>query len=380
MVESDQSVAISLPEDLQGQFDRLERRLFRVETGVLIAGSIAGLAGSYLLVFASDRIWDSPVWLRGTAFVGGAVVVGYFASAWLKRWILKRRNRKDLAAIVQRRFQLLGDRLLGIVELSSEEKHLHGFSPELYRAAIRQVASDAAPYDFTEAVPRNAFSRASRLAIIGAGLAVATFLVFPKAGFNAAARAAAPWANVPRFTLVEIAGLPNELLVPHGEQFQISGQVIYRSFWKPGRIGAWFGRMRSGEAKVNSGAFNLSLAGRTEDGILRVKAGDAEARVRVRPLLRPSLKGLEAKVDLPDYLKLPQRTENAQGGSLTVVEGSKAAFHGKVSRPLKTAEALISAEERLATKTDSDRFTTAAIAVDNVQLAEFRWQDQFGFT
>jgi hypothetical protein len=380
MVESDQSVAISLPENLQGQFDRLERRLFRVETGVLIAGSIAGLAGSYLLVFASDRMWDSPVWLRGTAFVGGAVVVGYFASAWLKRWILKRRNRKDLAAIVQRKFQRLGDRLLGIVELSSEEKHLHGFSPELYRAAIRQVASEANQYDFTEAAPHTALSRASRLAIIGAVVALGTVLVFPKSAFNAAARAAAPWAKVPRFTLVEIAGLPNELLVPHGEQFNIAGTVNYRSFWKPGRVAAWFGRFRSGDSRIEANTFNLSLAGRTEDGDLRVKVGDAEARIRVRPLLRPSLKNLEAKIDLPDYLKLPPRTENAQGGSLTVVEGSKAAFQGKVSRPLKTAEAFIAPDEKLAVKTSADQFSTEAIGVDNVQLAEFRWQDQFGFT
>jgi len=100
MVETDQSVAIPLPEDLRGQFERLERRLLRVETGVLVAGCVAGLAGSYLFVFASDRIWDSPVWLRGAAFVGGAAVVGFFASTWLKRWILKRRNRKDLVEIV----------------------------------------------------------------------------------------------------------------------------------------------------------------------------------------------------------------------------------------------------------------------------------------
>ena len=142
MVETDQSVAISLPEDLRAQFERLERRLFRVETGVLVAGTVAGLAGSYLLIFASDRLWDSPMWLRGTAFVGGVAVVGWFTTRWLKRWILKRRTQKDLAAIVQRRFQRLGDRLLGIVELSSEEKHLHG-SAELYRAAIRQGAPPA---------------------------------------------------------------------------------------------------------------------------------------------------------------------------------------------------------------------------------------------
>src|SRR3954468_10412541 len=179
MVETDQSVAIPLPEDLRGQFERLERRLLRVETGVLVAGCVAGLAGSYLLVFASDRIWDSPVWLRGTAFVGGAAVVGFFALTWLKRWILKRRNRKDLATIVQRKFQRLGDRLLGIVELSSEEKHLHGFSPELYRAAIRQVAAESAQYDFSEAVPRLGWKRAARVAVIAGALAAATFLVFP---------------------------------------------------------------------------------------------------------------------------------------------------------------------------------------------------------
>src|SRR3954466_3309894 len=228
MVETDQSVAISLPEDLRVQFERLERRLFRVETGALVAGTVAGLAGSYLLVFASDRIWDSPVWLRGTAFVGGAIVVGWCAAGWLKRWILKRRTQKDLATIVQRRFHRLGDRLLGIVELSSEEKHLHGFSPELYRAAIRQVAAESAQYDFAEAVPHNTFQRASRLALIGAGVALATFVFFPEASLNAAARAAGPWMNFPRYTLVRIAGLPTELLVPHGEEFKIGGQVEYR--------------------------------------------------------------------------------------------------------------------------------------------------------
>lgn len=381
MVETDQSsAAISLPEDLRGQFERLERRLFRVETGILVAGSVAGVAGAYLLVFASDRIWDSPVWLRGTAFVAGAKVVGWFASRWLKRWVLKRRTQKDLAAIVQRRFQRLGDRLLGIVELSSEEKHVHGFSPELYRAAIRQVAAESSQYDFTQAVPHGGFARASRLALVGAGVATLSFMAFPRAGLNAAARTAAPWANIPRFTLVEIAGLPNELLVPHGEQFSIAGQINYRSFWKPGRVAAWFGRLRSGDAAVNSGQFNLLLAGRTEDGLLRIKAGDAESRVRVRPLLRPSLKNLEANVALPDYLRLPARIENAQGGSLTVVEGSKASFHGKVSRPLKQAEAFVGADEKLSIKADGDQFTTASVPVDEVQTAEFRWQDQFGFT
>lgn len=378
MVESDQSV-ITLPEDLSGQFDRLERRLFRLETGVLIASCVAGAAGAYLLVFSSDRFWETPLWLRGVAFSIGAGAVAWTGSRWLKRWVLRRRTRKDLAAIVQRKFERLGDRLLGIVELSAEEKHQAGFSPELYRAAIRQVASEAAQYNFTDAVSARPFKRASEAAIVAGGLALVSILLFPKAGLNAALRAAAPWANVPRFTLVELAGLPGEFLAPHGESFTISGRVNYRSFWKPSSVAGWFGRLPAGDSKVEAGQFTLALSGKLEEGSLRIKVGDAMAHVRVKPVLRPSLRNLDATVQLPGYLKLPPREQSAQSGSLTVVEGSKASFKGQVSRSLQKAEAFASGAA-VETKTEADQFTTAAIAMDGVNGAEFAWRDQFGFT
>jgi hypothetical protein len=379
MVESDQSVAISLPDELRGQFDRLEKKLFRVETGLLAAGSLAGLAGSYLLVFASDRLWDSPPVLRAAIFAGGVVVIGYFSAAWLKRWVLRRRTQKDLATIVQTRFQRLGDRLLGIVELSSEQTHQHGFSPELYRAAIRQVAADAAPYDFTEAVPRHALKRARTIAIVTGAAALGAFILFPKAGLNALARLF-PWSSTPRYTLVEINGLPQSLLVPHGEEFRIAGSVRYDSFWTPSHVAARFGRFLTGQGSVEAGNFSLTIPGRLEEGDLHVRVGDAERIVRVKPVLRPSLKNLAANVELPAYLKLPAREQSAQGGSLTVVEGSKAAFTGQVSRPLAQAETIDSAGASVSTKTDADKFTTAPVAVDNINFAEFRWRDQLGFT
>src|SRR4051812_27200301 len=105
MAESEKSVAaIALPPELEGQFERLEGRLYKVESAALAAGCVAGLAGAYLLVFGSDRLWDSPGWLRGAAFAGGAAVVAWNGARWVKRWVLKRRTRKDLAELVQRKF------------------------------------------------------------------------------------------------------------------------------------------------------------------------------------------------------------------------------------------------------------------------------------
>src|SRR5439155_25754418 len=113
------------------------------------------------------------------------------------------------------------------------------------------VALESAQYDFAEAVPNNTFKRVSRLALIGAAPAAFTSFLFPLASLNAAARLLPPWTDVPRFTLVQIGGLPAEMLVPHGEEFNVRGNVAYRSFWMPGRASAWFGRLRSGETNVN---------------------------------------------------------------------------------------------------------------------------------
>jgi hypothetical protein len=381
MAESEKSVAaIALPPELEGQFEKLEGRLYKVESAALAAGCVAGLAGAYLLVFGSDRVWDSPTWLRGAAFAGGAAVVAWNGARWVKRWVLKRRTRKDLAELVQRKFGRLGDRLLGIVELSSEEKHQLGFSPELYRAAIKQVAGESAQYDFTEAVSKRGLNRTLRAAIGAGAVALVTLAVFPNAAINAAKRAAAPWANIERFTLVQLAGVPTEVLVPHGESFEVGGAVRYDSFWQPKFVRAKFGRVGATNDRVQNGKFALTIPGQTEEKALTIRVGDASAKVRVKPLLRPSLKNLDATVELPEYLKLGAREMNAQGGNLTVVEGSKAIFKGVVSRPLKKAEAIASDGAELPVKAEADHFTTAPVPVDNISTAEFRWQDLYGLT
>ena len=113
---------------------------------------MSGLLASYLVAFLSDRAWDTPVWLRCALSAAGVGVLVWMTARWARDWILQRRDLRALADLVQKRFRRLGDRLLGVVELASEAQRPVYFSPELYRAAIDQVSSEAKEYDFREAV------------------------------------------------------------------------------------------------------------------------------------------------------------------------------------------------------------------------------------
>ena len=143
---------LSLPESLRRQFAALEARLWTKETVVAGCGAGCALLVSYALLFLSDRIWNTPAWLRTTFTLAGAGVLGWFAWRWSSLWVWQRRDLKALAELVQRHYKRLGDRLLGIVELSDEQKRPADISPSLCRAAIKQVADEAAQFDFTAAV------------------------------------------------------------------------------------------------------------------------------------------------------------------------------------------------------------------------------------
>ncbi len=110
----DKQNSVSLPEGLRQQFAELERRLWRVESAQAAGCAGIGLAVSYLALFVSDRIWDSPVGVRlGIASASVALLAGTLLW-WTKRWIFQRRNLRALSVLVQEKYRRLGDRLGGL--------------------------------------------------------------------------------------------------------------------------------------------------------------------------------------------------------------------------------------------------------------------------
>ena len=366
----------NIPDALRQQFAVVERRLWRVETAMAGCLAGAGVFGSYLVLFFSDRLWDSPGWLRlGLLATGIGITLGSLVW-WTARWVFQRRDTRALARLVQRRYRRLGDRLLGIVELADEEKRPAIFSPSLYRAAIGQVAGEALKLDFKQTVnPRPARQRAVVAATLVA-VAVVVWGIIPQAGWNTLKRWGQPVADIPRHTLVGLTGFTNEIVVARGEPFDVNGAVEYRSFWRPATAWHRFNESKPVRADIAGTNVNFTVSGQVEDGDLTVNVGDARHEVTVRPVQRPAMRELHARIELPAYLRHPERNETVQAAFLPVLRGSTVSFHGRVSRDLNQAEVAIDEVARPMT-VRNDNFSSPAHEVDGTSHFVFTWLDKY---
>jgi hypothetical protein len=380
MAQNDDKLSVALPEALRRQFAEVERRLWRVESTVAICVAVGALMVSLLGLFVSDRFWETPTWLRLALCLCGWATAAAAGAFWARRWIWQRRDLRALANLVQKKYRRLGDRLLGIVELANEERHNANFSAALYHAAIYQVADEAKGYDFSQSISTQAARKSSFGAAGLAGCLALLFAVLPQSGWNAFERWALPAANIDRYTLVTLEGLPKEIIVPHGEPFSIAASVKYRSFWKPLHAFGLWPRQPAVESGVESGRVVLRVPGKVENGVLEVRVGDAKALVKVLPTYRPSLQTLAAQIQLPDYLRYPAQDELLQNGSLLAVEGSKIAFHGKVSRALSSAVMESEGENPSPLKISGDSFATGQTKPEASAEYTFNWRDELGLT
>ena len=381
MVQNEKDIPITLPAELRRQFDELEHRLWRVESTIALCHVGGGLIISFLTLFVSERLWDTPVWLRTAllaAGLGSCVGAGWL---WARNWLPgRRRDLRALAVLVQKNYWRMGDRLLGIVELANEHRHLPNFSPALYHAAITQVAEDARGCDFKTSVDTRP---AKRLVGVGAAMAALVLVIIvclPQAAGNAFARWIAPTSATERYTLVRLRGLPATLVVPHGERFEVTAQVDYRAFWRPSQATARFSRQPSVNGTVQLGEMRIAMPPQTEEGVLMIKVGDASERVQIQPCYRPSLKDLDASIQLPDYLHYPIQTQTVRNGSMMITEGSRVSFRAKISRAISMARMRDETNATVPLKVEDGEFSSEPVPVNGMAQYSMIWRDELGLS
>ncbi len=369
-----------LPQSLNEKFGELEQALWRKETREAVFGGVLVFLSAWILAFVSDRIWDSPVRLRSTFLVAMLLGIAACVMVWLRNWRWDRREAKSFSRMIQRLNRRLGDRLLGAVELAEGESTVDRMSPALRRAAIRQVADSASDFDFTRVVDAHKTNRLIGITVLTGLITLAGIVIAPKAAVNSLSRLAMPFLEIPRYTFVSIEELPRELIVRHGEPFNVEGRIRYNGFWKPSVASVRFERQTESEVAVTDLTLLAEIAGQNQDGVLNIKIGDAEADVMIMPVHPPALGKLQAKVEYPDYLARNPMDRSFTGPTLTVIEGSKVTLHAEANRELTSVKFSVDGKEPLDLAISGNAFETPVYEpVDEIR-GSIHIEDQLGLT
>jgi hypothetical protein len=376
---------LRLPASLQSQLRGFRRRVGTIKMAEAAAAAVCVVTLAFFCVFALDRLWDTPRWLRFgvfTAAMCGCAIV----PLQLHRWIWRQRRLEQLARLLTAKLPRLGDQLLGIIELTHSEGE-QARSRALCEAAVRCVASDAQKCNLDAAAPRSRHRAWGALAFVLAAAVIGLGAVLPAAAANAWSRFLSPWGETPRYTFAVFEPLPAEIVVPHGEPFEVTVQLASDSRWLPPQGFAQLGGQPPVASSLEEGRYRFQLHGQIDQGVLRVKIGDASQDVRIRPMLRPELSAIVAEVTLPAYLGRTQPdVKDVRGGAIALVKGSRVRFRATANRNLSSAAvdgrprtpagAVI---ESPTIDVGSPRLVHLPTGADRDEplKIEFRWRDEF---
>jgi hypothetical protein len=363
-----------LPPILETKLADFRQRVWTVKLieGLLAAGF--GLALSYLLVFALDRVMETPVWLRATLLIAGALTLGLGLPLKWHRWVWRQRQLEDAARLLRRTFPRLGDQLLGIVELSRHEDAAR--SERLVQAAMAQAADAVKDKDFSHAVPEAKHVQWGWAAGLAAMVAVAALALLPDAAWNALARWVTPWRDVERFTFAKIEKLPERLVVPYAEPFDLKVHLQKDTRWSPSTAKARISDQPVVMSGLKDGTYPLAFPPQKADAELKLSLGDVRKTVSVLPRTRPELTTLSIRTRLPKYLQYKtEPVTEVHGGAVSVLKGAEAALEATASRELASAE-VDGAKE----KVSGAKIVTPLRKIDADVEKRVMWQDQDGLT
>ena len=365
---------LEIPASLRDKLLAFRRRVWLLKMVEAIAGAVIGVLLGFLLTYVLDRFFDTSALMRGFILLGSTITCGLIPIA-VNRWILKRRHLEQLARLLSETQPAAGDQLLGVIELS-EDTSEQSRSPELVEAAIKQVSASVQQQDLSEAIPHPRHRERSIAAAALASAVLVLLVVTATATKNAWARFLMPWGSTPRYTFAGVKDLPENLVVAHGEAFDLAVTLREDTQWSPTNASAVLNRQAPYKASLARNGYQFTLPGQIQPSDLFIKVGDFKGMVAVEPKLRPELNSIKAVVQLPPYLgRTETLSKDVRSSSVSVVRGSETTLIAVASRDL--AAATVNGQS---TTPKSDSFSTEPILIEETKDVEFQWIDHHGLS
>jgi hypothetical protein len=352
----------------------LSRKIFSLKFGALL---ILSLSVSWLALFLSDRVWDTPVWARIVFACSGWVAA--LAFGWLIHAIAFNRSGsiKWLARQVRNKFGGPGDRFLGIIELASKRDEAAGqYSESLYAAALKRVEQEVSKLPLEETFDRNATKRGILAASVFVFATLACFYSFPGLSKNASLRWAIPWSDLDRETLTLFSSIPTELYTAKGEPTVLRLTLAKDTKTRPSSIHLTGPGDLSVSASRNGNFYELLIPGQQKPKDLKLDAGDFRGVIPLIPLSRPTITECITEVSYPEYLALPNFESKSMDRSVTFPKGSTLTIRGKTSRPISM---MVASTETQAHEAEyaGNSFTVTMKNVQEAELTQLRFVDTY---
>ena len=364
---------VGLPPRMQNALEQYRKRVWIIKLAEGTLAAIFGIMISYLVVFGLDRMFDTPTLLRVLILLTGMVGMVFFLPLKYYNWVWRHRSLEGIARLLQHKFPRFGDHVLGIVELASNRSD-QSSSPALVAAAMRQVDEEVAKHNLADAVPNPRHRRWAYAAGVPIILVIIGIIVIPATSRNTLARWLTPWRDVDRYTFAQLEGNTDRRVVAYAESFDVEARLKDDSPWKPESGQAQYTDQTPILAERDGASYKFQLPPQTKNGNVALRVGDARRSIPVEPKLRPALKELTAKVQLPDYLKRQEpRIDDVRGGIVNLVKGSTATLEATITREL--SEATLNNRPQ---KVDGTRVMTEPISVETTTEMHLTWQDRFG--
>ena len=366
---------VNLPPRMEKALEQYRKRVWIIKLAEGTLAAIFGLIISYLIVFGLDRLFDTPTLLRVLILLIGMVGMVIFLPLKYYNWVWRNRQLEGIAKLLKHKYPRFGDHVLGIVELAANRED-QSSSPALVAAAMRQVDEEVAKHNLADAVPNPRHRRWAWAVGLPLVLVLVGILVIPATTQNTLARWLTPWRNVDRWTFAQLDGESNRRVVAYAEPFDVEARLKDESPWKPESGEARYADQTPVTAERQGSTYKFELPPQTEDGNVNLRVGDARRSIPVEPKLRPALKELTAKVQLPDYLQRQEpRVDDVRGGIVNLVKGSTATLEATITREL--SEATLNNRPQ---KVDGATVTTEPISAETTTEMALTWRDRFGLT
>ena len=371
-----------LPKDLAERLSKAQALGARERVSWSIWSVFLVFMVGLLLIYTSDRLWDTAGELRFLLLLllSGLLVHFVYLACKAVRAFLS--GPESTVQLIEEKFPKLGDSLQGAVELSHEESRPADISPELCEAAINQVAEAVKDCDFCSAIPTKESRKRGFLCLISLSLLGVLAWIDVAALKSSAKRWAMPFGETPRYTFMQFEKLPETLTVLHGEAFSVELILNKDSSYKADSVTYKFrGSLNQRNSSLLGGdKVLLNFKGIHKNSVLSLSCFDWQKDIQLKVVHRPSLLKLEADIDFPTYTQVGREVHRVNSGRIQVLQGSKLSLRGELSNEIQNAYMSDGNEQEL--HVEGKNFKTSIESLDQLEdvTKQVYWRDTYGNT